>query len=125
MVAGGIGGSNRITSQNGGGAGGGGGYYGGSGSSGLNEGSWSGGGGSSFISGHNGCNAINENGTHRGNATHFSGRVFTNTVMIDGLGRGWTHVVGGNVAMPRPSGGNYASGQGHAGNGYARITRIS
>lgn len=82
-----------------------------------------GGGGSSFISGHNGCDAIVEKtGAHTGQAKHYSGRVFTDTVMIDGAGYGWTNVKGGVQLMPNISGGNYANGVGHTGNGYAKIT---
>ena len=99
-------------------AGGGGGYYGG----GHNV--LSGGGGSSFISGHPGCNAVNASGVHTGQPNHFSGLTFTNTVMIDGAGRGWTNVVGGLTPMPNPGGGFYASGVGNIGNGFAIITYL-
>ena len=122
--------------------GGGGGYYGGAGGSRLNSGSFPSGGGSSFISGHTGCVAIASSssaaartGTSGAACTtgttdnlcsvHYSGKVFTNTLMIDGLGYSWTNVKAGTVGtnlMPNPSGGTYASGVGHSGNGYARIT---
>ncbi|MCI8620841.1 MAG: hypothetical protein HFJ50_03390 [Clostridia bacterium] len=46
----------------------GGGYYGGGGTSWHSQG----GGGSSFISGHSGCNAITEEGTHTGKSEHYS-----------------------------------------------------
>jgi len=125
------------------GAGGGGGYWGGgSGGAGLNGHGGDGAGGSSFISGHTGAVAIISatNQNPRTNSTggacatgttdnvcsrHYSGRVFTNTVMIDGMGRSWTHVSGSQVQMPNPNGGNYALGQGHNGNGFARITKVS
>jgi hypothetical protein len=89
---------------------GGGGYYGGGAS---NRGHGGGGGGSSFISGHTGCNAISSTSTstnivHTGQPNHYSGYVFTNTVMK-----------AGNEVMPSPTGGTET---GHTGNGYAKIT---
>ena len=99
-------------------AGGGGGYYGG----GYNT--LAGGGGSSFISGHAGCNAVNSSGGHTNQPNHYSGLVFTNTVMIDGAGRGWTNVVGGLTPMPNPNGGFYASGAGHISDGVVIITYL-
>lgn len=97
------------------------------------------GGGSSYISGHTGCVAIESDasttartGTDGASCTtgttdnqcsiHYSGKVFTDTVMIDGKGYAWTNTQGALEQMPNPSGGYYASGVGHAGNGYARIT---
>jgi prepilin-type N-terminal cleavage/methylation domain-containing protein len=110
---------------NGNGAGGGG-YYGGM--SGDNPSYiWlaaGGGGGSSFISGHNGCNAIDANGNHTGQANHYSGKVFSNTVMIDSGGYNWTNVRGSQVQMPKPNGSLYPTGEGHYGKGYAKITII-
>lgn len=105
---------------------GGGGYYGGSRSNHIA----SAGGGSSFISGHNGCNAItqasvSDNIVHTNQANHYSNYVFTSTKMIDGSGYAWTNAKGSLVQMPKPSGGNYSSGAGHTGNGYAKITLIS
>ena len=90
-------------------AGGGSGYYGGGGSAHVN----SAGGGSSFISGHTGCNAISSSSTstnivHTGQPNHYSGYVFTNTVMK-----------AGNEVMPSPTGGTET---GHSGNGYCKIT---
>ena len=90
-------------------AGGGSGYYGGGGSAHVN----SAGGGSSFISGHTGCNAISSSSTstnivHTGQPNHYSGYVFTNTVMK-----------AGNESMPSPTGGTET---GHIGNGYCKIT---
>ncbi len=74
---------------------------------------YSGGGGSSFISGHTGCNAISSSSTenniiHTGQPNHYSGYVFTNTVMK-----------AGNESMPSPTGGTET---GHTGNGYCKIT---
>ena len=119
-------------------SGGGGGYYGGSAST-----NWggAGGGGSSFISGHAGSIAIvsassltPRTGTGGACCTdgttdiecskHYSGYVFTDTVMIDGAGYSWTTSKQGQVQMPNPNGGYYALGTGHTGNGYARITFI-
>lgn len=65
------------------GAGGGGGYYGGGSSFSAN-----GGGGSSFISGHEGCNAIDENGNHTNQPNHFSNLIFKDTYMENGLNYG-------------------------------------
>ena len=101
----------------------------------------SGGGGSSYISGHTGCVAIvsdsstsTRTGTGGASCTtgtsdnlcsvHYSGKVFTDTVMIDGAGYAWTNTKGSLQQMPNPSGGYYASGVGHSGNGYARITYL-
>ena len=94
-------------------SGGGGGYYGGG--HGVHPGNgWTGGGGgSSFISGYTGCDAISSESTgdniiHTGQPNHYSGKVFTNPVMIDGAS-----------IMPSPSGGTET---GHSGNGYCIIT---
>ena len=133
----GIGGNGN--SEYGGGAGGG--YYGGGGSgvSSLSRGG--GASGSSYISGHTGCVAIESStsttpstGTNGASCTtgtsdklcsvHYSGKVFTDTVMIDGAGYAWTNTKGSLQQMPNPSGGYYASGVGHSGNGYARITYL-
>ena len=70
-------------------------------------------GGSSFISGHSGCNAVKESSTsssitHTGQPNHYSGYVFTNTVMK-----------AGDESMPSPTGGTET---GHSGNGYCKIT---
>lgn len=98
------------------GSGGGGGYYGGGSSSTGITGyaGGSGGGGSSFISGHSGCNAIASssiasNIVHTGQANHYSGYVFTNTVMK-----------GGNASVPTHDGKSTMTG--NIGNGYAKIT---
>ncbi|WP_027452646.1 glycine rich domain-containing protein [Segatella albensis] len=103
--------------QDGGRAGGGGGYYGGCAHG--NEGGLvglRGSGGSSFISGYSGCDAIAESSTedniiHTGQPNHYSGKVFTNSVMIDG-----------GSTMPKPGGGTET---GHSGNGYCIISWIS
>lgn len=109
-----------------------GGYWGGSAGPG-------GAGGSSFISGHTGCVAISSQtstsprtGTNGASCTtgttdnlcsvHYSNKVFTDTVMIDGAGKSWTNVVGGLQLMPNYSGGTNAAGKGNSGNGYAKIT---
>ncbi len=96
-------------------AGAGGGYYGGCAGTNLGEDitGLRGAGGSSFISGHTGCNAISESSTssniiHTGQPNHYSGYVFTNTVMK-----------AGNEVMPSPTGGTET---GHSGNGYCKIT---
>jgi len=96
-------------------------------------------GGSSYISGHTGCVAVSSTsdsspkaGCTTGttdNSCSISpyGYTFTNTVMIDGAGYGWTNVKGALTPMPDPSsvGAYYASGVGHQGNGAARITQLS
>ena len=115
-------------------SGGGGGYFGGGYSYATGAS-----GGSSYISGHTGCVAIESDtstsartGTGGASCTtgtsdnlcsvHYSGKVFTDTVMIDGAGYSWTNTKGALQQMPNPSGGYYASGVGHSGNGFARIT---
>ena len=110
----GYGGAGLLSINHGGG--GGGGYYGGGGGNERSGLVFSGAGGSSFISGHSGCNAISQASTsskivHTGQANHYSGYVFTNTVMK-----------AGNETMPSPSGGRET---GHSGNGYAIITQVS
>ena len=108
-------------------AGGGGGYWGGVANDVCGQG------GSSFISGHPGCIAIksaesrdpstagSDNSVER--ATHYSGLYFTETVMIDGAGNQWTTSKGSKKLMPKPTGGadKYSTGEGHTGNGYARL----
>ena len=99
------------------------GYYGGGAS-----GHAGAGGGSSFISGYSGCDAITETSTssnivHTGQANHYSGKVFTNGVMIDGKGCNWSTGSAANCGtnQPQPDGTNAV---GHSGNGYARITYL-
>ena len=88
-------------------------------------------GGSSFISGHEGCNAVNYSASgiqHTGSSVFtFNGisYIFTETLMIDGGGNKWTNVQGSTQQMPNPNGGYYETGVGQAGNGYARITNMN
>ena len=72
--------------------------------------------GSCFISGYTGCNAISASSTetniiHTGQANHYSGKVFTNTQMLDG-----------KTSMPSPDGGTET---GHTGDGVCIITQVS
>jgi hypothetical protein len=79
-IAGTKGGFGYGGSYNGDAGGGGGGYYGG--------GCYprrGGGGGSGFISGHLGCNAIDSSGRHTNDTKHYSGLIFTNTVLQQGV----------------------------------------
>ncbi|MFI3307493.1 MAG: glycine rich domain-containing protein [Mycoplasmatota bacterium] len=113
------------------GGGGGTGYYGGSNGCGR-----TGAGGSSYISGHTGCVAITsltdqtpKSGCTTGTtdnecSLHYSDKVFTNTVMIDGLGYSWTNEKGTQTSMPTPSGSEYELGTGNVGDGYAQITYL-
>ena len=104
---------------------GGGGYYGGFRGLSTNCG---GSGGSSFISGHSGCDAISEASTsnnisHTGQAKHYSGKVFKNTVMIDGNGCKWTNKITTDCSgMPTHDGTGKMSG--NTGDGFARISYI-
>jgi uncharacterized protein (TIGR02145 family) len=129
-----------------GGGGGGGGYWGGRGgpcttSITCSRDELAGRGGSSYISGHTGAVAIASASstaarTGTGGAAcatsttdalcseHYSGKVFTSTVMIDGAGYGWTNTMGSQTAMLNPLGGSYALGTGNSGGGYARITAL-
>lgn len=98
------------------GSAGGGGYYGGGGGGWTGYSVDSGAGGSSFISGRTGCDAISStstNGaiTHTGQAVHYSGLKFVNTVMR-----------AGNEVMPTQDGSSTRTG--NAGNGYAKITWV-
>lgn len=121
------------------GAGGGGGWYGG----GATSNTSGGGGGSSYISGHTGSVAvasITSSSPKSGCSTSTTsnpcsitpyinsftnaGYTFTNTVMIDGAGYAWTNAKGSLQIMPKPTGGNYSSGYGHTGSGYAKITFV-
>ena len=110
-VIGGFGYAGRSTSHISGGNG----YYGGGGGH-------SGGGGSSFISGHTGCNAINASGKATGQANHYSGMIFSNTVMVDGLGYAWTTSKGSITGMPSPT--NTTKINGNSNEGYARISYL-
>lgn len=103
--------------------GGGGGYYGGQAYTGTGKNSNAGaGGGSSFISGHNGCNAINSGGSHTGQSIHYSGLYFTNTIMIDGAGYQWTTAKGGYVGMPNLTGSGTMNG--NTSHGQVKITPL-
>ena len=84
-----------------------------------NGGGLSGAGGSGYISGHEGCIAINSQSditprvqtyTSLEDSYHYSGKVFTSTVMKSG-----------KESMPNTSNGTET---GHSGNGYARITYV-
>lgn len=116
------------------GGGGGGGYYGG----GTGYGS-TGAGGSSYISGHTGCVAIASStstaartGTNSASCStgstdnlcsvHYSGKVFTNTTMIDGGGFLWTTKKETQSKMPNPASGFYNYGEGKNGDGAAKIS---
>ena len=95
------------------GSGGGGGYFGGGKASGCRS---TGGGGSSFISGHNGCIAvqsINNDGyvSMKEDSYHISGLFFNETIMKSG-----------NEMFPSPIG---EIENGHQGNGAIRITLLS
>ena len=117
-------------------SGGGGGYYGGGSGGSISGSVGSAAGGSSYISGHTGCVAIvslssvtPKTGCTTGTSdnscsVHYSGKVFTNTVMIDGSGYAWTNTKGTLKQMPSLSG-NYASGVGNSGNGAARVALVS
>ena len=89
------------------GSGGGGGYYGGG--TGMEKPYADGGGGSSFISGHQGCKAIDESGKPKSGNKHYSGIYFTNTKTI----------TGGDEKMPLPTGEN---GVGFVGSGVVKIS---
>jgi len=133
---GGTGGASANGVENSGGAGGGGGYYGGSGASGLTNGTFGAGGGSSYISGHTGCVAITSSSsttpksgcttgsTDNSCSLHYSGKSFSNTLMIDGNGYKWTTSKGSLQQMPNPNGGYYDSGVGHTGDGAAKINQL-
>ena len=108
-VAGEFGGSLLDHNDDHGGSGGGG-YYGGT----SYPKAYGGSGGSSFISGHDGCDAVENNSeviTHTGESIHYSGIYFNNTLMI-----------AGNETMPLPY--NHELGP-HDGIGSFRITLLS
>lgn len=95
------------TNQSGGGSG----YY-----AGASAGHGGAGGGSSFISGFQGCDAVAENSSadniiHTGQSIHYSGKVFKNSIMLDG-----------NSSMPTYNG--ILTMLGNDGNGYAKITYL-
>lgn len=109
--AGQTGGSQTATGW-GGNGGGGGGWYGGraDGGKGSGHSHVGGNGGSGFVSGHPGCNAVNVDGTHRGDPNHYSNLVFSETVMT-----------AGNANMPNPRGTDTIVG--NPGHGFVRITK--
>ena len=96
-------------------------------------------GGSSFISGHNGCVAIESYSSltprkdSSGNSCtdgttdimcsyHYSNYKFINTVMIDGAGYNWTTSVGDYIGMPTFDG--TSTMKGNTSNGYAKISLL-
>ena len=114
-----------------GGCPGGNGYYPGGGATCVNGS----GGGSSYISGHTGCVAITSASdttpksgcttgtTNNSCSIHYSGKKFTNTVMIDGAGYKWTNVKGAKESMPDLTGFSPIK-TGNIGYGFAKITLI-
>lgn len=111
-------GSPGLSSNEPGGSGGSG-YYGGCGGTTDDRikqiwGSSGGAGGSSFISGHEGCIAMDERGNPLGTSIYPSKIYFTDTEMISG-----------NEAMPSITSPVDKENNGHDGDGYARITFIS
>lgn len=109
-------------------AGSGGGYYGGGGPYCTTHVVGSGAGGSSFISGHNGCDAINASSTsdnilHTGQPNHYSGFYFKNTIMIDGEGYRWTNTKGSKTNMPNLAGTGTMTG--NTGHGQVKITPLN
>lgn len=140
----GYGGTGHTSSGYGGG--GGSGYYGGGGGGDGGPMTSSGMGGSSYISGHPGCDSIDESSSpgariHTGESVHYSGKYFENTVMIDGLGYRWKTANSDPKYNAAGSNGEHAvlaSGQyegqpthdgtkkveGNEGNGFAKITPL-
>ena len=144
QTAGGKGGFKDVVRENGGkfgvggdkggadylelGGGAGGGYYGGGGAGTTQHVVGSGAGGSSFISGHNGCDAINASSTsdnilHTGQPNHYSGFYFKNTIMIDGEGYRWTNTKGSKTNMPNLAGTGTMTG--NTGHGQVKITPLN
>ena len=107
-----------------GGSGGGGGWFGGGGSN-ICSG---GGGGSSYISGHSGCIAVDQSGSSLSTASStntsysWTGFVFQNTKLVDGLGYSWTDSKG--AISNQPTHDNEATQKGNSGNGFARIEAL-
>ena len=94
---------------------------------GASYGSCGAGGGSSYISGHNGCIAVTEDGTpltqtysNITNSYSYTNFVFTNTKMIDGQGYEWTTQRLTQIGMPDFLSENTITG--NTGNGYCVIT---
>ncbi len=61
---------------------------------------------------------------HNACSVHYSNKVFTDTKMIDGSGYLWTHTKESQENMKTPLGSYYDIGEGHSGNGAAKITHI-
>lgn len=84
------------------------------------------GGGSSYISGHNGCMAINQTSTESSitmkSSSEYEGYFFSNTLMIDGEGYAWTDTKQAMTAMPTYDGKTDEAG--NKGNGHIRITYL-
>ncbi|MBE6147578.1 MAG: hypothetical protein E7168_04520 [Firmicutes bacterium] len=85
------------------------------------------GGGSSYISGHNGCLAIDQSST-ASSITHkttseYSSYVFSNTTMIDGNGYEWTTTRSYSRTV-MPSNGVNTIEYGNIGHGHAKITYL-
>ena len=79
-------------------------------------------GGSSYISGHLGCDSLNEDGVHNGSAYSYTGYIFTDTEMIDGEGYEWTIDRKGKVNMKQHLTSEMVAG--NSGNGYARVMLV-
>ena len=91
----------------------GGGYYGGYSSTDSPAGGA--GGGSGFISGYDGCNAISEESTeskiiHTNQENHYSGKYFTNAILLDGNSNNIPDKVSNEQEQP------------NSGDGFAKIT---
>jgi len=102
---------------------GGGGWYTGSQSS-----SGGAGGGSSYISGHLGCQAVNQNSasnsiSHKA-SSEYDSYVFSNTVMIDGEGYVWDSTTKPTQKRSMPNNGVTSIDGGNVGDGFARITYL-
>ena len=84
------------------------------------------GGGSSYISGHDGCLAIDQTSTEHDirmkTTSEYEGYYFDNTTMIDGEGYKWTTVKGEQTQMPSPN--NQILKAGNVGDGYIKITYL-
>ena len=85
------------------------------------------GGGSSYISGHTGSVAISENSTAdliipTASSVHYSGKKFTDTVMVDGKGYSWTTERSSKTGMPSIDGTSTIFGNNSE--GHARIVPV-
>ena len=120
-VTGGFGKSLTVTSISQ--SGGGGGWY-----TGGHSDNGAAGGGSSYISGHPGCQAVDQLSTegsvrHKPVSEHDS-FAFNDTTMIDGEGYVWTSATQPTTKQSMPSNGVTTVKEGNVGNGYARITYL-